>query len=88
MASSDSQEASRRLRKFTLSAEISGLDEFQSVLTMLHNWSQYILNAFDCPYSNGYTEGTNNKIKVIKRNAYGYRNFENFRNRIFLSVKK
>lgn len=25
-------------------------------------------------------------IKVIKRNAFGYRNFENFRNRIFLSL--
>ncbi|WP_442902221.1 transposase, partial [Frisingicoccus sp.] len=23
---------------------------------------------------------------VIKRNAFGYRNFENFRNRIFLSL--
>ncbi|MEE3497576.1 MAG: transposase, partial [Ruminococcus bromii] len=24
----------------------------------------------------------NNKIKVLKRNAYGYRNFNRFRNRI------
>ncbi|MEG2234712.1 MAG: transposase, partial [Oscillospiraceae bacterium] len=24
----------------------------------------------------------NNKIKVLKRNAYGYRNFKRFRNRI------
>ena len=37
--------------------------------------SRRILNAFDCPYSNVFTEGTNNKIKVIKRNAYGFRNF-------------
>ena len=43
------------------------------------------LNAFDCPYSNVFTEGTNNKIKVIKRNAYGFRNFENFRNRILIT---
>ena len=28
-------------------------------------------------------EGTNNKIKVIKRVAYGYRNFQNFRARIY-----
>ena len=40
------------------------------------------LNAFDSGLSNGYTEGCNNKIKVIKRNAYGMRNFENFRARI------
>ena len=36
---------------------------------------------------NGFTEGSNNKIKVIKRNAYGYRNFNNFRNRILLSMR-
>lgn len=29
-----------------------------------------------------FTEGCNNKIKVLKRNAYGYRNFKHFRNRI------
>ncbi|WP_161843045.1 transposase, partial [Candidatus Enterococcus huntleyi] len=35
-------------------------------------------------YSNGPLEGTNNKIKVIKRVAYGYRNFANLRDRIYL----
>ena len=44
------------------------------------------LVMLDCKYTNGYTEGTNNAIKVIKRNAFGYRNFDNFRNRIFLSL--
>jgi transposase len=29
-----------------------------------------------------FTEGCNNKIKVLKRNAYGYRRFDRFRNRI------
>lgn len=53
---------------------------------MLENWTKYILNSFDCPYTNGFTEGSNNAIKVIKRNAFGYRNFENFRNRIFVSL--
>lgn len=87
MGSQSRKDAGARLKKFILAAQVSELEEFQSVLTMLGNWGSYILNAFDCPYSNGYTEGTNNKIKVIKRNAYGYRNFENFRNRIFLSMK-
>ena len=69
---------------------VLSIDEFNSVLTTLANWAKYILNSFDCPYTNGYTEGMNNKIKVIKRNgvsrnAYGYRNFDNFRNRIMLS---
>ena len=85
MNSKNSEEARKKLRKFILSAEASQLEEFKATLTMLANWSKYILNAFECPHSNGFTEGTNNKIKVIKRNAYGYRNFENFRNRILLS---
>jgi hypothetical protein len=41
-----------------------------------------ILNSFSCPYTNGFTEGVNNKIKALKRNAYGYRSFRRFRNRI------
>lgn len=86
MSSKNSIEAKPKLQKFILSAQTSNLDEFKASLTMLANWGHYILNAFDCPYSNGFTEGCNNKIKVIKRNAYGYRNFKNFRNRILLSV--
>ena len=44
--------------------------------------SKFILNSFSSPYTNGFTEGCNNKIKVLKRNAYGYKNFKRFRNRI------
>lgn len=86
MASKSRSEAVPRLKAFLLAAQASQLKEFHACLTMLGNWSNYILNAFDCPYTNGYTEGTNNAIKVIKRDAFGYRNFDNFRNRIFLSL--
>ena len=41
-----------------------------------------ILNSFSVPLTNGFTEGCNNKIKVLKRNAYGYRNFDRFKSRI------
>ena len=86
MESKSRTEATRKLQFFILAAQSSQLPEFKACLTMLGNWSKYILNAFDCSYTNGYTEGTNNAIKVIKRNAFGYRNFDNFRNRIFLSL--
>ena len=46
------------------------------------NWLTGILNSFSSTITNGYTEGCNNKIKVLKRNAYGYKNFNRFRNRI------
>lgn len=86
MKSTNRADATKQLRRFINLAQNSQLKEFDACLTMLGNWSKYILNAFDCPYSNGFTEGTNNAIKVIKRNAFGYRNFDNFRNRIFLAL--
>ena len=46
------------------------------------NWLPGILDSFSSAITNGFTEGCNNKIKVLKRNAYGYRNFKRFRNRI------
>ena len=49
----------------------------------IDNWLPYIANSFiDKKLSNGYTEGLNNKIKVIKRIGFGYKNFEFFRLRI------
>ena len=86
MASKDSAQAQERLRTFKMFAATSDIPEFQPCLTMLHNWQAYILNAFDCHYSNGFTEGCNNTIKVLKRIAYGYRNFNNFRRRILMTL--
>ncbi|HEL1232399.1 TPA: transposase, partial [Streptococcus equi subsp. zooepidemicus] len=45
-----------------------------------------IENALDLPYSNAKLEATNNLIKVIKRNAFGFRNFENFKRRILIAI--
>lgn len=42
-----------------------------------------ILNWFDHPISTAKVEGTNNKIKTLKRMAYGYRDNEYFRLRLF-----
>ena len=41
-----------------------------------------ILNAIRFSWSNGFTEGCNNKIKVLKRVCFGVKNFNRFRNRI------
>lgn len=46
-----------------------------------------IANTFRYSFSNGSLEGSVNKIKVIKRVAYGYRNFRNFRCWILISFK-
>ncbi|MDL2250960.1 ISL3 family transposase, partial [Lachnospiraceae bacterium OttesenSCG-928-J05] len=63
-------------------AEKSGLSEFENCAKTFRTWSKEILNAFKYGHTNGPTEGFNNKIKVLKRISYGFRNFERFRNRI------
>jgi transposase len=80
--STDRATAKELMSKWVLSAQNSGILEYLSCSSTLLNWQKGILNSFDVPYSNGFTEGCNNKIKVLKRNAYGYRNFERFRKRI------
>ena len=74
--------AKNKLSEWILYAQNSGLKSFEKCSDTMINWSNGILNSFDVPYTNGFIEGCNNKIKVLKRNAYGFRNFERFRNRI------
>ena len=50
----------------------------------LKKFSKYIKNTFKNKYHNGYVEGTNNFIKVIKRIAFGFRNFSRFKIRIMI----
>ena len=78
----DSTTAKQLMTKWILDAQNSHIPEYLSCSNTLVNWQKGILNSFDVPYSNSFTEGCNNKIKVFKRNAYGYRNFERFRKRI------
>lgn len=43
-----------------------------------------IYNTFNANYHNGYIEGNNNFIKVIKRIAFGFRSFIRFKTRILI----
>lgn len=82
MHSPNSVVAKDLLIDWIVCAESAHLPEFYECTRAIHNWSKYILNAFDVRYTNGYTEGCNNKTKVLKRVCYGIRNFARFRNRI------
>ncbi len=82
MDSDSEHEAKKRLMAWYLYLFTNPEEEFTQAEKTIRNWQEYILNAFKTGYTNGYTEGVNNKIKVLKRNAFGYRNFDNFRNRI------
>ena len=63
---------------------------FQTVFKTFLKDKEKIVNALPLPYSNAKLEATNNLIKLIKRNAFGFRDFENFKKRIFitLNIKK
>lgn len=59
------------------------IPEMVEAARTIENWLEYICNSFiDKRFSNGYTEGMNNKIKVIKRVGFGYKNFDFFRIRL------
>jgi transposase len=73
------------LYRFYELVEQSGIPEFKRNIKTLKNWQVEILNSFVYGYSNGFLEGINNHTKVIKRNAFGFRNFERSRARILLS---
>lgn len=57
----------------------------RTLLSFCRTWRQEILNYFTRPYTNGFVEGKNNRIKAIKRRGYGYRNRDNLRQQVFLS---
>ena len=63
---------------------------FQTVFKTFLKDKEKIVNAFNLPYSNTKLEATNNLIKLIKRNTFSFRNFENFKKRIFIAqnIKK
>lgn len=78
------QEAETKLDQW--SQEQKALDhQFLNVfLKTFHRWKKYILNYFNERWSNGIVEGINNRIKMIKRRAFGFQIFERFRLRILV----
>ena len=81
----NSEEGRSFLTKWLELAKSAELAEFDECIKAFTNWFEYILNSLDTPYTNGFVDGKNNKIKVLKRNAYGLQNFERCRKRILLS---
>ena len=81
----DRNTAAKQLGVWMMFAANYDIQEFMDLAVTFSNWRVEILNSFSYPYSNGFTEGYNNKIKVIKRIGFGAPNFERFRRRILHS---
>lgn len=75
-------EAKKELRDWLLLANQLSIPEFKHCITTFTNWRTEIANIIGENVSNGFIEGSNNKIKVLKRISFGVQNFKRFRNRI------
>lgn len=76
---STKEEATVFLEGWLTRARTSGYHYIEKMANSVARYQSGILAWFDHPISNAVVEGMNNKIKVLKRNAYGYRDLEYFK---------
>lgn len=72
-----------RLRRFSIwqkqLGSLRGAPSMKIFAKKVERWRPYILNALRENISNSFSEGLNNKIRLIQRMAYGYKDFDYFR---------
>ena len=60
----------------------SPLDALQQLGRTLDSWKTEIALMWRWSKNNGITEGFHNKMEMISRRAFGFRNFQNYRLRV------
>jgi transposase len=78
------EQAATALAEWIEKVKVIGLKKLAAFLTTLGNWGEEILNYFNHRVTQGFVEGMNNKIKLIMRRGFGYRNFDHFSQRILI----
>ncbi len=73
---SSSEEFKKGFENLVERLKNSGIKECMYLSKTYKNWEREILNSFKYKIDNGFVEGYNNKIKVIKRVSYGIKKFE------------
>ena len=76
------EDARIQLIEFASKVEESEIEELKEALKTIRNYYEYIMNAFETKYTNGFTEGKNNNVKSQKRVGFGYINRERFLKRM------
>lgn len=76
------EEATEHLETWIKEAFLSGVEVFNGLANSFTEKMQYILNWFKKKISSAISEGFNNKIKRLKRMAYGYKDIYYFRLKI------
>lgn len=79
---SDKAAARRFLNDWIGRAEASGVKALQEMAKLLASRSWGLLNYYDHPISTAALEGTNTKIRVMQRQAYGFRDYDFFKLKI------
>ena len=79
----DADEARLFLLDWIALAEASGVKMLIKFANTLRDHAWGILAYYDFPISTGPLEGTNNKIKTMKRQAYGFRDRNFFKLKIY-----
>lgn len=84
-------EALRFIERISLNLRDAHSELLHAVGRSYHKWRVEIASAFSYTqnkirYSNAIAESINNQIKTITKAAYGYNNFERFRNRVMLII--
>jgi len=79
----DQETAEAFLLDWIAQAEASGIRVLKTFAKTLRAHAWGILAWYDCPISTGPLEGTNNKIKTMKRQAYGFRDQEFLKLKIY-----
>jgi len=74
--------AAQTLGQWLTEAQACGLKPFQRIARTLTKWQKEVLNYWRYPLTNAMVEGKHNRVKVLKRRAYGYRNDRTFSLRI------
>ena len=76
------QQLAPRLLRAVYQLRQAGLAQLVQLGETLHSWSQEIATMWRFTRNNGITEGFHTKMEVLQRQAYGFRNFENYRLRV------
>lgn len=76
------KQAKKALTALTDSLALSTLPELKTLRRTLLRWRREILAYFVTRLTNARTEGLNGKAKLLKRRAYGYKSFDNYRLRL------
>lgn len=81
------QSAERNFDRWLWEVRASNLDPMIAVSRSVMRWRNEVLNYIDHPETNAFAEGITNKIKVMKRAAYGFRNQGRYRRKVILTVR-